>query len=431
MRGRTLLAWAEGGRFLRLHARPHSAARYTPNSRRHGVFFGKQTMTSKERKEARYRRRKARREEKRLKATRDALDFDKVFSYMNLYHSAQKCFKGVSWKASVQMYKSRCGINVARRLRDLKHGVLKLRDSPEFVTRERGHERRINSIHIEDRVPEKCNSKYSLKQVLHRSLLYDNYASQDAKGTGKARARLKCMLERHIRRHGMTGGMIVFDFKGFFNSIQHILVRHVMDKHYSDRRITGFNMRIVQKKRKKVGLILGSENSQDFAVSTPDALDHYIKERLHMEGYGRYMDDGWIIHPDLEHLKKAYERIRAFAAKLGFTLNEKKTRIIRFGQPFTMLKRKYSFTRTGGIIIRPVRESVIRERRKLKRLYRRFKNGTLPLEAGLNSLNAWKASLSGCRCHKIVHSMERLYNDLYIGSWMPGLEVQNVLPDHF
>ena len=204
-----------------------------------------------------------------------------------------------------------------------------------------------------------------------------------------------------------------------------------MDKHYSDRRITGFNMRIVQKKRKKVGLILGSENSQDFAVSTPDALDHYIKERLHMEGYGRYMDDGWIIHPDLEHLKKAYERIRAFAAKLGFTLNEKKTRIIRFGQPFTMLKRKYSFTRTGGIIIRPVRESVIRERRKLKRLYRRFKNGTLPLEAGLNSLNAWKASLSGCRSHKIVHSMERLYNDLYIGSWMPGLEVQNVLPDHF
>ena len=249
-------------------------------------------MTSKERREARYQRRKAARDAKREEKTREALDFDQVFTFAHLYRSALCCFKGVSRKASVQAYKARCGINVARRLRDLRNGVFKLRQSPEFRTRERGHERRINSIHIDDRVPEKCNSKYSLKVVLHRSLLWDNYASQENKGTDRARKRLQCHLERHIRRYGMKGGMIIFDFKGFFDSIQHGLVRWVLGRNYTDKRIIGMNMRIIRQARVKVGLVLGSENSQDFAISTPSSLDHFIKEVLRVEAYGRYMDDG-------------------------------------------------------------------------------------------------------------------------------------------
>ena len=379
-------------------------------------------MTSKERHEARYQRRKAARIAKRDAAVHDALDFDSVFTFSRLYRSAICCFRGVSWKASVQSFKAKCGINVARRLRELRSGVFKLRRSPEFRTRERGHERRINSIHIEDRVPEKCNSKYSLKEVLHRSLIWDNYASQEGKGTDRARKRLKCHLERHIRRYGMAGGMIIFDFKGFFDSIQHGLVRYVLGRNYEDRRIIGMNMRIIRQAREKVGLVLGSENSQDFAISTPSMFDHFIKEVLRVEAYGRYMDDGWIIHPDMDYLKGVFERIKEYAEWLGFKLNIRKSRIIRFGVPFSMLKRKYSFTETGGIILRPVRESVIRERRKLKRLYRRFVKGTMNAKAGYNSLNAWKSSLRGCKCWKIVRSMERLYNALYFNNWMIGQE---------
>ena len=381
-------------------------------------------MTSAERHEARYRRRKAARMAKREEAIHEALSFDSVFSYANLYRSAFYCFLGVSWKASVQSYRERCGINVARRLRDLRNGVFKLRKAPEFITRERGHERRINSIHIEDRVPQKCVCRFSLKSVLHRSLIYDNYASQEGKGTDMARRRLKCMLERHIRRHGMTGGMIIFDFKGFFASIQHRLVRWVLDRNYQDKRIIGLNMRIVKQARENVGLILGSENSQDFAIATPNLLDHYIKDHLGLESYGRYMDDGWISDPDMDRLKKAWEKIKALAARLGFHFNEQKSRVIRFGQPFTMLKRKYIFTDAGKIIVRPVRESVIRERRRLKRLYSRFLKGTMKLEAGINSLNAWKASLRGCRCWKIVRSIEQLYYSLYIENWLRGEEAR-------
>lgn len=371
-------------------------------------------MTSQERHEARYQRRKAAREAKRKELLADALDFNKVFTFPHLYRSAQMCFKGVSWKASVQTYKSRCGINVARRLRELRNGECKLRKCPEFYIRERGHLRRINSIHIEDRVPQKCNSYYSLKPVLHRTLVYDNYASQEGKGTSKARDRVKCMLERHIRKYGMTGGIIIFDVRKFFDSIQHSLVRQVLDRYYDDKWIIGFNMKVVRQSRDGVGLILGSENSQDFAISTPSSLDHFIREVLRPDSNGRYMDDGIIVHHDYEYLKTVLEEITAYAASLGFTLNEKKSRLLHFGEPFTILKRKYSFTETGHIIIRPVRDSVIRERRKIKKLARKNQEGKIPFSTCSNSVQAWKASIAGTKCWKITHSIDNLFNQLLI-----------------
>lgn len=379
-------------------------------------------MTSIERHEARFARRKAKRDAKRVEDLGDALDFDAVFSFIHLYRSAWLCFKGVRWKGSVQAYKSRCGMNVARRWREMQNGVYKLKACPEFYVRERGHIRRINSIAIGDRIPQKCNSKYALKPVLHRSLIYDNYASQEGKGTSLARKRIACHLQRHIRKYGISGGMIIFDFKGFFDSIPHWLVRQCLEKNFDDQRIVDFNMKTVQQYRDEVGLILGSENSQDFAIYTPNAFDHYILEMLNVESSCRYMDDGMILDPDYEHLKTVYAKIQEKAESLGFHINMKKTRLLRFGQPFTILQRKYDITDSGHILVRPARGSVIRERRKLKRMHNRFLEGTLPLETSSNSVQAWKSSIAGTKCYTVVQSIEKLYDKLFIEEWLSGEE---------
>ena len=79
-----------------------------PNSttiiRLYGVFSIE--MNSKERHEARYQRRKEKR--LRLKQERNEQygDFDKVFTFDNLYCAFKKCCRGVGWKASTQRYKA-------------------------------------------------------------------------------------------------------------------------------------------------------------------------------------------------------------------------------------------------------------------------------------------------------------------------------------
>lgn len=43
----------------------------------------------------------------------------------------------------------------------------------------------------------------------------------------------------------------------------------------------------------------------------PNKLDHFIKEKLGIKGYARYMDDGYLIHPSKEYLKECLTRRRA------------------------------------------------------------------------------------------------------------------------
>lgn len=61
-------------------------------------------MTSEERKEARFQRRKAARAEKKAACCGQSDNFDWVFSYEHLYHSYKMCRRNVGWKASVQKY---------------------------------------------------------------------------------------------------------------------------------------------------------------------------------------------------------------------------------------------------------------------------------------------------------------------------------------
>lgn len=61
-------------------------------------------MTSEERHEARYQRRKAKREARILARSKELGDFDEVFSFRHLYLSGKKCCKNVMWKNSTQRF---------------------------------------------------------------------------------------------------------------------------------------------------------------------------------------------------------------------------------------------------------------------------------------------------------------------------------------
>ena len=50
-----------------------------------------------------------------------------------------------------------------------------------------------------------------------------------------------------------------------------------------------------------------------------DEFDHFVKERLHIRWYGRYMDDFFLIHPDKDYLQFCLKEIRAFMAAWGWS----------------------------------------------------------------------------------------------------------------
>ena len=119
-------------------------------------------MNGEERHKVRYLRRKAKRDEKKAAAMREYDNFDKVFTFDNLWKAYRKCVCGVGWKASTQIYRNRPITNIARVLNALRSGTYKSKGFYAFTVIERGKTRHIKSVHISERVVQRCLCDNSL-----------------------------------------------------------------------------------------------------------------------------------------------------------------------------------------------------------------------------------------------------------------------------
>lgn len=369
----------------------------------------KEELTSIERHELRYQRRKAKREEKRKKRHDEYGKFDKIYTYDHLYHSYRMCRKGVRWKASTQRYIANATMNVFNSYKELKDGTFKSNGFYEFDLFERGKPRHIRSVDMHERVVQRCACDYSLIPMLQPMFIYDNGASMKNKGYAFAVRRFNRHLQWHIRKNGNKGYILLFDFSNYFNSIPHKLLMNILDKLYTDEKTLNLIKHFINMFG-DVGLGLGSQVSQVLALAAANALDHYIKEVLGIKCYGRYMDDGYLIHESKAYLKECMEKIRKKCIELGLVLSEKKTHIMPICKNFMWLKIRYRVTDTGHIVKRVWKKSVIRMRRKLKKLKIKVDNGVITIKDVYQSIQSWKSHTKGLA---IYHTMKRLDELIY------------------
>lgn len=367
-------------------------------------------MTSEERRERRYKRRRERRDAKRREKL-SPYTLEKVSSVKSLYDASKEAAKSIGWKASVQKYMLRRSQNAGRLCKRIRRGDDIKRGFICFDIIERGKLRHIKSVHFTERVVQKSLCKNALHPILANSLIYDNGASQKGKGTKFSQDRFLRHLTRHIRRHGRNGYILFIDFKDYFGNIDHDAIRSIYEKKIEDRKLRDFAFQFVDSFDK--GLGLGSETSQINAIVLADRADHYAKEMLRLKCYIRHMDDTAIIHQSKEYLMECLEKLNDIYKKNGIILNEKKTKICDLKHGFIYLKTKYFITETGHIIKKPCRDSITRERRKLKRQSALEKEGVLAYKDIKTSYESWKGSMKYRDAHKTVVSMDNLFNHLF------------------
>lgn len=370
-------------------------------------------MTSEERREARYQRRKARRAEKKAAQCAMCDNFDWVFSYEHLYHSYKMCRRNVAWKASVQKYMTQAPLNVLQTYTRLMNGKFKTTGFFEFDIMERGKKRHIRSVTISERVVQRCLCDYALVPVLCRTFVYDNGASMKNKGYTFASKRLTQHLHEHYRKHGQDGYILLFDFSKFFDRVSHKLVKGILHKEFSDERLLALTEHFIDAFG-SIGMGLGSQISQILALASANRLDHYIKEVCGIRGYGRYMDDGYLIHPDKAYLQKCLEGIKAICDELEITLNTKKTQIVKLSHGFTYLKVHYYLLPSGKVVKKIYRRSVTKMRHKLKSFQQKVADGIMTYKDVYQSWQSWRAYAANFNAYRTIQRMGDLYNQLFI-----------------
>lgn len=369
-------------------------------------------MTSEERHEARYKCRVAAREEKRKLLNDKYGNFDEMISFDALTDAFYLCKKTVAWKASTQKYERNLFKNVYMTREAIYAGENISRGFHHFTLNERGKTRFIRSVHISERVVQKAVNRNCLLPILERSLIHDNGASLKGKGVDFTHRRLTQHLVEFYKEYEREGYVLLFDFSGYFDNILHEPIFEDLDRKIYDKRIIDLTKQfIIPFGEKSLGL--GSETSQILAINYPNKLDHYIKEVLRIRGYGRYMDDGYLIHHDKEYLKQCLKEITRICNELGIKLNPNKTQIVKLTHQFTFLKTKYHLTESGKVIRRVSRIAVTRMRRKMKKFKKLYLRGLMTLDDINCSYQSWRGYLQKKNSYTSLCSIDKLYHDLF------------------
>lgn len=227
----------------------------------------------------------------------------------------------------------------------------------------------IMSEKLEDKIVNHLVSDYILLPLIEPRLIDTNVATRVGKGTKMVIYYMKKYL---ITMHKKYSNFYILkcDISKFFYSIDHDVllnklkkigldndsyeiiedIIHSTDYKYIYDKIDNFGVTTNYKKGK--GLGIGNQTSQILAIFYLNDLDHFIKEKLHIKYYIRYMDDFILIHQDKEYLKYCLEEIKKFLKFDKLELNHK-TNIYSICNGVSFIGYKYIFKKNRLYMLIP------------------------------------------------------------------------------
>lgn len=326
----------------------------------------------------------------------------------------------VAWKPSMQKHE----LDLFRNLFKAYDSIMNLNDTPlsfyKFKINERGKERLIQSVNVNERVIQHLLSDEILEPVISHSIIYDNGASIKHKGTSFTLKRLKNHLHNFYRFYNNSndGYILLIDFKSFFDSLSHEHIHELIDNLFTDKVIKTAIFRIVDSF--DYGLGLGCQVCQLLAIYYINSIDHYIKEVLRVKWYGRYMDDSYFICKTREECEYILNTLIPLYEKINITVNLKKTKIIHLkDNSFTFLKKHFLLTENGKLIVTQSKDASLRYKSKIRKFYELMHNGEIDLDYVKKSYESYLGSNKNNVSYKHLKQIRD-----YVISYFPELENQ-------
>ena len=317
------------------------------------------------------------------------MDIEKIIGYEALWDSMQKCRRGVIWKDSVAHYVLN-GVQETLKLEEALH---------DGTYRERRHKyfrisypkpREIMSISFRDRVYQRSLNDVGIYPAMAKSFIYDNCACQKGKGADFARERFRCHLQRFWRKHGLNGYCLKMDVKGYYPNMRHDVAKETFRKKL-DPEVYRRAAEILDGFPGDTGFNPGSQIIQIAGISVLDRIDHYIKEKLRVKQYIRYMDDMLVLAADRETAERIRDDIGGKLKEIGFELHSEKTEIRPIQEPIMFLGFVFRLTETGKVIQSVDPQRVKAEKRKLYRLVKKCKAGGISRAKVQESYQSWRS----------------------------------------
>lgn len=303
----------------------------------------------------------------------------------------------------------------------------------------------IMSQNIVDKIINHLCAKYFLIDVFDKKLIDSNIATRKGKGTHYGIKLLKKYL-KEISKINRKFYVLKFDIKKYFYNIDHEIVKDILRVNIKDKnaldilvkiidstdeeyvnecikkikfneinRVKNKNIKLNEKEIQireledlpeyKVGKCfpIGNMSSQIFAIVYLNELDHYIKEKLKIKYYIRYMDDGVIIHEDKEYLKKCLQEIVEILKKYKLEVNVKKTKIDGLNNGIDFLGFRF-YLKNCKIVLKLRNNTKKRFKKRSKELIKMKKDKMIDKKEFDNLLASYKGHLMWGSCGSLFYN---------------------------
>ncbi len=248
--------------------------------------------------------------------------YDKKLTYENLYKAHLLSRKGKKTREETIKFNLKQEDYILwlyEKLKNLtyKHGGYKV----FYVTQPKL--RKIEKSRYIDRIVHRWYVDSFMQEYFVKQYIYTSYACIKNKGMHKAVVELQKSM-KHCKNIWQKYYILKMDIKKFFQNINKDILLNILLRKIKDSKLIWLTKEIIYSSEGKKGLPIGNYTSQIFANIYLNEVDQYIKHKLKVKYYFRYMDDSIILIKTKKEAKKLLYKIEEYLNKnLQLELNEK------------------------------------------------------------------------------------------------------------
>ena len=321
-----------------------------------------------------------------------------IIDEANIVLAAKKAMRGKRYRENVVAFNAKLGDNIVRIKKELETKTYKPGSYRTFEIYE-PKKRMISAAPFRDRVVHHalCNI---IQPIFERTFIHDSYANRTGFGTHRA-------LRKFTKFARSSKYVLQCDIRKYFPSIDHEILKGLLRRKIKCKDTLWLIDKIINNSNKqeerfcyfegddlftpferKRGLPIGNLTSQFFANIYLNGFDHFVKEKLKVKKYVRYVDDFALFCDDYNFLARARLGIEGFLTSLRLRIHPIKSQLFE-----TRLGSNFVGFRILPDRIRVRSENLRRSRRRLRQMVKDYQEGKVESEKLRQRLRSWIAHL--------------------------------------
>ena len=248
--------------------------------------------------------------------------FEKYLTYEKLMEAHEKCQKGKKNRLNIIKFNLKKEEYIQWLYEQIKTNKYIHGNYVTFYVLE-PKKRKIEAARYIDRVVHRWLVDNFLEPAFLPQFIDTSYACIKGKGMHKAAQDVQNAMKICKKKYGEYY-ILKMDVAKYFQSIDKDILMNIVERKIKDKNVFRLIEQTIYSGRDESGIPIGNLSSQLFANLYYNEADQYIKHKLKVKYYFRYMDDSVILMNKKEDIKLVKENIEQFINdKLKLKFNSK------------------------------------------------------------------------------------------------------------